>query len=130
MVIKVSNATPEVSSTAYVVTQLSFTTVVAVADGQQAAGHDSVVMVSMIQSGTIQGDGGGGQFCDLVEVIVGQYGCADVLMVVTLPESVVVNVVGVGVQVAGEGVKRAVVLEDRASRLELYCVSTEASRLI
>ena len=73
----------------------------------------------MIQSGSMQWDGGGGQCCDLVEVIVGQYGCADVLMVVTLPESVVVNVVGVGVQVAREDVKRAVVLEDRARRLEL-----------
>ena len=59
----------------------------------------------MMQSGSMQWDGGGGQFRDLVEVIVGQYGCADVLMVVTLPElSVVVKVVGVGVQVAGEDV--------------------------
>ena len=32
----------------YVVTQLSFTTVVGVAEGQQAAGQDSVVIVSMI----------------------------------------------------------------------------------
>lgn len=70
----------------------------------------------MMQSGSMQLDGGGGHFRDLVEVIVGQYGCADVLMVVTLPELVVVNVVGVGVQVAREDVKRAVVLEDRASR--------------
>ena len=36
--------------------------------------------------------------------MVGQYGCADVLMVVMPPESVVVYVVGVGVQVAGEDV--------------------------
>ena len=124
--IKVSNATPEVNSTAYVVTQLSFTTVVAVADGQQAAGHGSVVMVSMTQSGTMQVDGGGGQFRDLVEVIVGQYGCADVLMVmftaltvVMVLRLVVVYVVGVGVQMAREGVKRAVVLEGRARRLEV-----------
>ena len=48
----------------------------------------------------MQVDGGGGQFRDLVEVIVGQYGCADVLMAVTPPELVVVYVVGVGVQVA------------------------------
>ena len=83
-------------------------------------------MVSMTQSGTIQVDGGGGQFRDLVEVIVGQYGCADVLTVmftaltvVIVLRLVVVNVVGVGVQMAREGVKRAVVLEDRASRLEV-----------
>ena len=34
-----------------------------------------------------------------------------------------------GVQVAGEVVKRAIVLEDRASRLEVLCVSTKASGL-
>lgn len=38
-------------------------------------------MVSMMQSGTMQLDGGGGQFCDLVEVTVGQYGWAAVLIV-------------------------------------------------
>ena len=74
----------------------------------------------------MQVDGGGGQLRDLVEVIVGQYGCADVLMViftaltvVMVLRLVVVKVVGVGVQMAREGVKRAIVLEDRASRLEI-----------
>lgn len=77
----------------------------------------------------MQWDGGGGQLRDLVEVIVGQYGCADVLMVVTMLPLVVVKVAGVGVQVTGEVVKRAVVLEDRASMLEVLCVSTKASGL-
>ena len=74
----------------------------------------------------MQVDGGGGQFRDLVDVIVGQYGCADVLMVIATALTVVmvlrlvvVNVVGVGVQMEREGVKRALVLEDRASRLEV-----------
>lgn len=52
----------------------------------------------------MQVDGGGGQFCDLVEVMVGQYGCADVVMVLM---TVVMYVVGVGLQVAWEAVKRA-----------------------
>ena len=76
-------------SSTYVVTQLSFTTVVAVTAGQHAAGQDSVVMVWMIQSGTMQVDGAGGQFCDLVEVIVGQYGCADVVVVISTVLTVV-----------------------------------------
>ena len=38
-------------------------------------------MVSITQSGTMQVDGGGGQFRDLIEVIVGQYGCTNVLIV-------------------------------------------------
>ena len=49
-----------------------------------------MVVVSPIQSGSMQWDGGGGQLRDLVEVMVGQYGCADVLMVVTVPPFVVV----------------------------------------
>ena len=108
----------------YVVTQLSLTTVVAVADGQQAAGHDSVVMVSITQSGTMQVDGGGGHFRDLVEVIVGQYGCTDVMIVIStvltvvmVLRLVVVYVVGVGVQVAREVVKRADAPESITSRL-------------
>lgn len=37
----------------------------------------------------MQVDGGGGQFRDLVEVMVGQYGCADVLMVTSTVLTVV-----------------------------------------
>lgn len=92
----------------YVVTQLSSTTVVAVFDGQQVAGHDSVVMVSRTHSSTMQVDGGGGQLRDFVEVTVGQYGCADVLIVIStvltvvmVLRLVVVYVVGVGLQVGG-----------------------------
>lgn len=70
-------------SSTYVDTQLSPTTVVGVTEGQQAAGQDSVVIVSMIHNGTMQVDGGGRQFRDFVEVMVGQYGCADVLMVIS-----------------------------------------------
>ncbi|CAD6588698.1 MAG: hypothetical protein ASARMPRED_003695 [Alectoria sarmentosa] len=120
----------------YVVTQLSFTTVVGVADGQQAAGHDSVVMVSMMHSATMQVDGGGGQFRDLVEVIVGQYGCADVVTVmstvvtvVLVLKLVVVYVVGVGMQVATELVRRADVPGSRAMRLEFQNVSSQDLRL-
>ena len=109
----------------YVVTQLSFTTVVGVTEGQQAAGQDSVVMVSRMHSATMQVDGGGGQFRDLVEVIVGQYGCADVVTVIstvltveTVFKLVVVYVVGVGVQVAREVVKRADEHGSRARKLE------------
>ena len=100
-------------------------------DGQQAAGQDSVAMVSMIQSGTMQVDGGGGQFRGLIEVTVGQYGCADVLIVISTSLTVVkvlrlvvVYIVGVGVQVAREVVRRADVPDDRASRLEGQNVSS------
>lgn len=82
-------------------------------------------MVSTIHSATLQVDGGGGQFRDLVEVIVGQYGCADVVMMLEL---VVVYVVGVGVQVAGE-VARADVPESRARRLGSRIVSSHYFRL-
>ena len=82
-------------------------------------------MVSMMHSATMQVDGGGGQFRDLVEVIVGQYGCADVvtviftvLTVVLVLKLVVVYVVGVGVQVAREVVKRADVYASRPRKLE------------
>ena len=51
--------------------------------GQQAAGQDNVFMVSMIQSGSMQVDGGGGHFRNLVEVTVGQNGCAEVVMVIS-----------------------------------------------
>ena len=63
------------------VTQVSLTTTVGVAAGQQAAGQDNVFMLSMMHSGTMQVDGGGGQSRNLVEVTVGQNGCAEVVMV-------------------------------------------------
>lgn len=114
----------------YVDTQLSPTTVVGVTEGQQAAGQDSVVLVSMIQNGTMQVEGGGGQFRDWVEVIVGQYGCADVLMVIWMVLTVVmvlrlvvVYVVGVGLQVGMEVVRCADVYGRRESRLEGVGVS-------
>ena len=75
--------------TTHVVTQVSFTTTVGVDDGQQAAGQDSVVMDSMIQSGSMQVDGGGGQFRALVEVTVGQNAGAEVTMVVSTGLTVV-----------------------------------------
>ena len=112
-------------SPTYVDTQLSPTTVVGVTEGQQAAGQDSVVIVSMTQNGTMQVDGGGGQFRGLVEVMVGQYGCADVLMVISTALTVVmvlrlvvVYVVGVGLQVVMmEEVRSADVYGRRESRL-------------
>ena len=120
----------------YVVTQLSFTTAVAVFEGQQAAGQDSVVVVAIIQKAMIQVDGGGGQLRDLVEVMVGQYGCAEVLMVtstaltvVMVLRLVVVYVVGVGLQVAMELVIYANVYGSRESRLERQKISGEESRL-
>lgn len=73
----------------YVVTQVSFTTTVGVGTGQQAAGQDSVVMISRIQSASMHFDGGGGQFRSLVEVTVGQNGCAEVVMVVSTALTVV-----------------------------------------
>lgn len=73
----------------------------------------------------MQVDGGGGQFRDLVEVIVGQYGCADVVIMLEL---VVVYVVGVSVQVAGE-VARADVLVSRVRRLGSRNVSSQKFRL-
>lgn len=87
--ITVSDASSQGVAPTYVDTQLSPTTVVGVTEGQQAAGQDSVVLVSMIQNGTMQVDGGGGQFRDWVEVMVGQYGCADVLMVIWMVLTVV-----------------------------------------
>lgn len=84
----------------------------------------------------MQVDGGGGQLRDFVEVTVGQYGCADVLMVistvltvVTVLRPVVVYVVGVDLQVAGEVVRWADVPESRASRLERQGISSEDFRL-
>ena len=75
-------------------------------------------------------DGGGGQLRDLVEVMVGQYGCADVvnvtstaLTVVMVLRLVVVYVVGVGVQLAMEVVRFAVAPESRESRLGPQMVS-------
>lgn len=121
----------EGESPTYVVTQLSLTTVVAVLDGQQAAGQDSVVVVSTIQSGTMHVDGGVGQLRGSVEVMVGQYGCDDVLVVIStgltvvmVLRLVVVYVVGVGVQVAWEPVRWADVRESRRSRLEGRRVSS------
>ena len=89
----------------------------------------------MIQSATMQLEGGGGQFCDLVEVTVGQYGCADVVMVTLRVLTVVIvlmllvtYVVGVGVQMAGEAVRRADPLENRANRLERDQISSRVFR--
>ena len=73
----------------------------------------------------MQSDGGGGQFRDLVEVIVGQNGCADVVMMLELT---VVYVVGVGVQLAGD-VARADVSESRARRLRSRIISSHDFRL-
>ncbi len=120
----------KVARSTYVARQLSLTTVVGVADGQQAAGQDSVVMVSMIQSGMMQVDAGGGQLRDLVLVIVGQYGCADVLMVISKALTVVivlrlvmVYVVGVGLQAESEVVTTADEHESRDSSLERWDLS-------
>lgn len=84
----------------------------------------------------MQVDGGGGQLRDLVEVTVGQYGCADVLKVtstaltvVMVLRLVVVYVVAVGVQVAREVVRFAVTPESRESRLGRQTVSLEDPRL-
>lgn len=83
----------------------------------------------------MQVDGGGGQLRDLVEVMVGQYGCADVLKVtstvltvVMVLRLVVVYVVVVGVQVAREVVRFAVTPESK-SRLGRQTVSLEDPRL-
>lgn len=80
----------------------------------------------------MQVDGGGGQLRDLVEVMVGQYGWADVLKVtstaltvVMVLRLVVVYVVAVGVQVAREVVRFAVTPESRESRLGRQTVSLE-----
>ena len=117
----------------YVATQRSLTTVVGVTDGQQAAGQDSVVMIWMIQSATMQVEGGGGQLRDLVRVIVGQYGCADVLMVIATALTVVivlrlvvVYVVGVGLQAESEAVKIADEHESRKSSLESWDLGSES----
>ena len=84
----------------------------------------------------MQVDGAGGQLRDLIEVMVGQYGCADVLRVtstaltvVMVLRLVVVYVVGVGVQVAREVVRFAVAPESRESRLGRQTVSLEDPRL-
>lgn len=73
----------------------------------------------------MQSDGAGGQICGFIDVTVGQYGWADVLMVmatgltvVKVLKLVVVYFVGVGVQVALEVFKIANAGESRASRLE------------
>ena len=81
-------------------------------------------MVSMTHWGTIQVDGGGGQFLNIVEVILGQYGGAAVLMmtstvltVVIVVRLVVVYVVSVGLQIAREVVRCADILWKRRSGL-------------
>ena len=63
-------------------------------------------------------DGGGGQCRSLVEVMVGQYGCADVLMVTSTALLVVMYVVEVGLQVAVEAVRCADICGSRESRLD------------
>ena len=57
--------------------------IVGVFAGQQAAGHGTVVELKIAQSGWVQSLVGAGQLGVLVLVIVGQYGFAEVVIVVT-----------------------------------------------
>ncbi len=84
-------------------------------------------MVSMIQSSMMQVDGGGGQLREMVQVIVGQYGCADVLVVISTAMTVVivlrlvvVYIVGVGLQVESGVVETADEYESRKSSLKRW----------
>ena len=77
----------------HVVVHVASTVIVGVAAGQQVAAQGTVVVDKRIQSGTMH-PVTGGQLRGLVDVEVGQYGIAEVVMVVTY-------VVGVGVQLAG-----------------------------